>query len=411
MFFTGVGPVSPIGIGWDAVRATLEEKRSGIGPITLFDASGLPVRAAAEVKDFDAKKMTKARKQLKVMARDAQLGVASARFAAEHGKFTPGCIPPERVGVVFGADRICGPLEDSEPPYRACIENGHFHFERWATDGFAATFPLSFLKVLPNMIGSHISITLDARGPNNTIHHTEVSSTLAVAEAAGVLQRGLADLIVTGGAGSQVSPYDWVRHCVMGRLSTDESNTPRPFTQNRNGEVRGEAAVSCLLETEQSAEARGVEPIAELLGYGSAFSGPRAGGPRTALVRAIGTALEQAGLKSEDLGGVIAHGWATQSDDSIEAAALAEVVPGVPVTAPSSYYGIVGAGQGAMGVAFAIACLEMGALPPTLHGDEPDQALNLDVVFGESRPLEKKRLLVVNWVPAGQAAALIVGSA
>ncbi|RMF99205.1 MAG: beta-ketoacyl-[acyl-carrier-protein] synthase family protein, partial [Planctomycetota bacterium] len=336
LFITGVGPVSPIGIGWDAVRTALAEKRSGIGPITLFDASGLPVRAAAEVKGFDPKKMTKARKQLKVMARDAQLGVASARFAAEHGKFTPGSVPPERVGVVFGADRICGPLEDSEPPYRACMENGRFHFERWATDGFAATFPLSFLKVLPNMIGSHISITLDARGPNNTIHHAEVSSTLAVAEAARVLRRGNADLVVTGGAGAQVSPYDWVRHCVMGRLSADADNTPRPFAPDRNGEVRGEAAVSCLLETEQSVEARGVEPLAELLGTGAAFSGRRVGGPKAALVRAIRAALDQAGIEADALGGVIAHGWATQADDPVEAAALAEVVPGIPVTAPSS---------------------------------------------------------------------------
>lgn len=409
VFISGVGPVSPIGIGREDFRHALLSGRSGLGPIGAFDANGLPIRIATEVRDFDPRKHTRARKQLKVMARDAQLGVAASWLAAEDAHLEKGALDPQRIGVIFGADRICGAIADSEGPYRASMVDGEFHFERWPVEGFAATFPLSFLKVLPNMTGSHISIAHDARGPNNTIHHSEVSATLALIEGINVIHRGAADVIITGGAGSQMTPYDWVRHCISGRLSQCDDGTPRPFDKRRDGEVRGEGALALVIEGESTAAARGAKPLAEVLGYGSAFCPPDKGCLEEAIARALGMALARAELKPADVAYVVAHGWSTPQDDVTEARAIGEVLAGVPVTAPSSYFGNVGAGLGVMGLAAALVLLEEELAPPTLNYTTPDPECPVKVIHGEPADVGGRAFAVVNWLPTGQAVALMVG--
>ena len=137
---------------------------------------------------------------------------------------------------------------------------GDFDFSRWGKEGMAASFPLNFLKVLPNMIASHVSIAQDARGPNNTIHQGEVSGLLAVAEAASVIRRGAADAMLAGGASSQLSPFDCVRHCMMGDISRrqdDPAAAMRPFDADRDGQVWGEGAAAFILESRPHAEAAG----------------------------------------------------------------------------------------------------------------------------------------------------------
>lgn len=175
---TGVGVVSPIGIGKDCYWQQMSAGRSGVGPPSSIDLGSIPVVAAGEVRDFDAKKFVTPRKNLKVMVRDSELGVAASVLACQDAGLNPGDIDPERFGVVLGADRISGPLSDSEEPHRRCIVDGRFDFSRWATEGMSVAFPLAFLKVLPNMIASHVSIAHDARGPNNTIHQGDVSGAL-----------------------------------------------------------------------------------------------------------------------------------------------------------------------------------------------------------------------------------------
>ena len=192
---TGLGIVSPIGIGQEACWESVLAGRSGIRRISLFDPSGLPIQIAGQLPDFDPKPFLYNRKALKVMARDTQLGVAAAKLAWEDARLQAGAVDPERIGVVLGADRICNPVTDSEAAYRNCMVDGRFDFSRWGTAGLEASYPLSFLRVLPNMIACHISIAHDARGPNNTIHQGEVSSLLALEEAVRVLRRGWADVV------------------------------------------------------------------------------------------------------------------------------------------------------------------------------------------------------------------------
>ena len=151
--------------------------------------------------------------------------------------------------------------------------DGRFDFQLWGTKGMAASFPLGFLRVLPNMVASHVSIVQDARGPNNTIHEGEISSLLAVTEAASVIQRGMADVMLAGGASSQMHPLDFVRRMAMGNLSPrydDPASVVRPFDARRDGYVWSEGAAALVLERRGHAESRGAKILARLKGWGGA---------------------------------------------------------------------------------------------------------------------------------------------
>jgi len=409
---TGVGVVSPIGIGRARVWESFCAGRSGIRRLSLNDASASPIRIGGEVPDFDPRAQSVPRKSLKVMARDAQLGVAASILACEDARIRPGSLDPDRFGVILGADRICSSLEHSEPPYRACMVDGHFDFGRWGTEGMAVTFPLSFLRVLPNMIASHISIVHDARGPNNTIHHAEVSSLLAVSEAAQVIQRGMADVMIAGGASSQTNPYDWARHARYGRCSPREDDPAavmRPFDADRSGEVCGEGAAAFILESRRHAEARGAAILARVVSWAAAFE-PHGDRPLTgaAIRRAMALALDRAGLGPPSIGHVNAHGLSTPEDDAIEARAIRDVVGDAPVTAPKSYFGNLGAATGAVEMVASVLAMGGGPVPATLNYRRPDPACPVRVITGEPLGGGVATSLLLNWTFLGQAAAVVL---
>ena len=319
---TGVGVVCPIGVGREEFWRALLEGRGGVRAITSFDASALPVRIGAEVVDFDPKRHVVPRKSLKVMSRDAQLGLPAANLARADAKWGAADYAPERVGVVFGADSIRSPLEESLPGYRSARSGGCFDFSLWGSRGMQATPPLTLLQNLPNMTQAHISIAHDARGPGNTVHQAEVSGLWALAEAAAAIQRGAADCTIAGAASSRMKPYDWVRSCLTERLSRRNDDPPaasRPFDADRDGFVRGEGAAALILEERRQAERRGARVLARIAGWGAAHAGKLPGdvGRRQALRRAILSALSQAGLKSADIGHVNAHGLGTPDDDRL----------------------------------------------------------------------------------------------
>ncbi|HOA52297.1 MAG TPA: beta-ketoacyl-[acyl-carrier-protein] synthase family protein [Thermogutta sp.] len=409
---TGIGVVSPIGIGREEFAQSLSHRKSGVGPIGLFDSSGLPVHSAAEVRDFDPRQFIPNRKSVKVMARDSQMGVAASILAYKDARLDSAGVDPERIAVVLGADRICGALEDSKPTYEACLVDGQFHFDRWAPLGMPATFPLVFLKVLPNMIASHISIAIDARGPNNTIHHGDLSALLAIIEGASLLERGLADVVLVGGASSQMNPFDWARFVSLGRFSRAVDNgraSPRPFDKHRDGEVRGESAAVLVLERVNHAKARGATIWGTIRGWGRCYA-PLDGDLNSfpSLSRAISLALQDAAIESKDVAQVNAHGLGTEEDDIRESHGIRRVLSDVPVTAPKSYFGNTGAAGGAVELAASLVLGKDRLVPPTLHYDEADPRCPINVVRGAPQPLASPFLVAVNWTLAGQAAALVV---
>ena len=197
--------MSPLGIGTEAFWASLCQQRSGVNVLPAVAALDLPLRIGAAVQDFDAKQYVKPRKAFKVMSREIQMGFAAASMAVEHAGWQPGQLPPDRTGVLYASDMLyCEPTE-SVSAYGHCTENGKFHAEQWGGVFMSELYPLWMLMYLPNMVACHIGIAHDARGPNNTICQGEASSLFALIEAALIIERGHADVMITGGSSSPMT--------------------------------------------------------------------------------------------------------------------------------------------------------------------------------------------------------------
>lgn len=411
---TGLGVVSPIGIGADAFWASLIAGASGVRPITAFDTSGTPLSFGAEVLDFDPKQYVKPRKSLKVMAREIQFGVTVADMACASAGITPGSVTPERFGVAFAAEMMHCPLDEVEQACRASAVNGKVELNRWGQEAMTSIFPLWMLKYLPNMPACHIGIAYDARGPNNTHSVGEASSLEAMAEAARIIQRGAADVVVTGGTSSRIHPITWFRESVAdtSHRQGDPATASRPFDLHRDGAVLGEGAASLVFENRAHAVARKAPILARVLGYANAFEPRRSGAEirGTAIRAAIAGALRSAGLGPQDIGHVNAHGLSTVADDRAEAAAIRDLLGDVPVTAPKSYFGNSGAASGAIEAAVSVLSLARELVPATLNYETPDPACPVRVIRGGPMRAAKGVALLLNHSSTGQAAAFVLAA-
>jgi 3-oxoacyl-[acyl-carrier-protein] synthase II len=412
---TGVGVVSPIGIGCDAFWESLAAGVSGIRPVDLFDASSLRVRFGGQIPDFDPKQYVRPRKSLKVMSREIQIGFAAADLALADAAVVDGWVEPERFGVVFGNDMIYADLEDLEQTYRRSLRDGQFDFHLWSEAIHEELHPLWLLKHLPNMTASHVAIAHDARGPNNSIVLGDVSGLLAIAEAASVISRGWADVMLAGGTGCRLHPTALVARgdSLLSHRAEDYRAACRPFDRDRDGMVNGEGAGVIVLEARDHAERRGAT-IRGVLAAAAARCEPRArrdGLTGSSLRKAIRAVCEAAGLEPRDVGHVNAHGVSTVDMDRAEARAIAAELGDVPVTAPKSYFGHMGAGGSAVELAASILGLERGLVPPTLNYHVADPECPVNVVRGEPLTGRPATAVKVNLCSTGQAAAVAIRGA
>lgn len=411
---TGWGVVSPVGIGVEPFWQALVAGQSGIKKLTRLNTAGLPVHFGGEVADFEPKQFIRPLKSLKVMCRDIQLGVAAAGMAISSAGVHAENVNPERFGVTFGADAIaCEPLEVAEA-YRASVAGGKFSLAAWGERGLGAIHPLWMLRYLPNMPACHIAIAHDARGPNNTVTLGDVSSLIAIAEAAHVIQRGAADVMVCGGTGTRLTPVNFVRGFVnqMSHRNEAPAEACRPFDRDREGIVLGEGAAAIVLEHRRHAQARGARPLARLVGYGAAqaMRPQDTGSQSSAIQAAIGSALRRANWTAADVGHVNAHGAATTRDDMAEAQAIHAALGAVPVTAPKGALGHLGAGSGAVEfIATMLSCVHR-VIPPTLNYRTPAAECPVAVVAGGPRETTRRTALALSHAVTGQAAALAVAA-
>lgn len=410
---TGVGVVSPIGIGSEAFWQSLMAGRSGVRPLRGVDTGGRPQSFGGEITDFDPKEHVRPRKSLKVMNRDIQLGVAAANLAITEARLEPGGVDPERFGVVYGCDMLHIDLDEIEPVYRRCVANGQFDFGRWGVEAKQVLYPLFMLKYLPNMPACQVAIAHQACGPNNSITAGEVSSLLAIGEAFRVVQRGSADVMIGGGTGTRLHPTLLARSALaqLSRRDDAPEAASRPFDAARDGLVNGEGSAAFVLESADHARRRRATPLARVVAFGSAFG--RGGGAhrRRAIQAAIAQALSAADCSAADVGHVNAHGLSTTEDDAAEAQAVAQTLGERPVTAPKSYFGHLGAGTGAVEMAASVLALPRATIPHTLNYEEPDQACPVSVVReGPQTAPGRHRALLLNHAPTGQATALLLES-
>lgn len=411
---TGIGVVSPIGIGHAAYWKSLREGHSGVRPVTLFDTSAYPVHFGAEVVDFDPKALVKPRKSLKVMSREIQFGFAAADLAMADAGLEPGRVEPTRFGAVFGADMIYCELPELEGAYRRSMVDGQFDFSRWGEAAMSEMFPLWLLRNLPNMVACHVAIVQEAHGPNNTIGLGDVSSLAAIAEAVRVIERGATDVMITGGVGARLHP---TTHCFRGHFDQSHRNddpaaASRPFDADRDGLVNGEGAAALVIETREHAERRGANIFGRILSSSSSQEPLRDGQPLTgaAVERVIASVMRQSGLDANDLSHVNAHGLSTVADDRYEAQAINATLGDVPVTAPKSYFGHLGAGGGAMELVASILALQQREVPATLNYERPDPDCPVAVVHDEPLATNRRAAIKLSTSRLGQAAAIAIAA-
>jgi 3-oxoacyl-[acyl-carrier-protein] synthase II len=412
---TGVGVISPIGLNTASFWESLRQGHSGVRRIQSFDTRTLPVQIGGEIVGFDARNYIdkKERRSLKVMARTIQLAVAAAQIALDDSKVNREQLDPERFGVEFGAGLIATELEELGPASQAsrnCLPD-RVDLEKWGEAGLSNIQPLWMLKYLPNMLACHVSILHNAQGPNNTITETDVAGLLALGEAYRILQRDQADYFLVGGADSKMNPLSLVRQCLftpLSRRNDAPEKASRPFDFQRDGIVLGEGAAVFALEELEHARRRAARVCAEVAGFGAAFDRERSG---RGISRAIRAALDEAGIGPEEVDHVNAHGLSTLDSDAWEARGLQEVfgscrVP-VPVLAPKSYFGNLGAGSGPAELAASVLALQNGLVPATLNYEQPDPDCSVTVVRAP-QPLARAHVLKISFTELGQCAALVL---
>ena len=412
---TGMGLITPIGSDAASYWESLRAGRGGVRAVSSFDASALPCRIAAEVPGFDAKQYVdkKDRRGLKVMARSIQLAVAGAQRALDDSGVDKAKLDPTRFGVEFGSGLIASELEElgDASQLSANCQPGVIDLEKWGGPGLGTIPPLWMLKYLPNMLACHVSILHNAQGPNNSVTESDAASLLAMGEAFRILTRDGADFFLVGGAESKINPLSMVRQCLyepLSRRNEEPARACRPFDRHRDGLVIGEGAAVLVLEELEHARRRGATIYAEVVGFGAAFDRKKTG---AGLARAVRAALADAGIGPGAVDHVNAHGLSTVEADAWEARGLGEVFGGarepVPVFAPKSYLGNLGAGAGTTELAASVLALRHGLVPATLNYEEPDPACPVPVT-ADARPPVRPYVVKVNFTPMGQCAALVL---
>ncbi len=410
---TGIGLVSPIGLEKQEFFSALCEGRSGVGVVEELAGTSLASRIGARVGDFDPKAFVKPRKNIKVMSRDIQMGFVAADKAWTDSGIADGRVDPDRFGVIFGADLIAVDLAEMEPAYRACMAMERFEYPRWGSQITNEMFPLWMLKYLPNMPACHIAIGRDARGPNDSVTVEGASGLTALVEAVRAIDRGLADVVIVGCTSSRIHPQVWAKEGMFPlscRLD-DPAGACRPFDADRDGTVHGEGAGAVILEERSLAETRGAKIVATVRGFASTFQARLRQAPlkKDAICRAIRGALADARMSPEEIGHVKANAWGTVDEDRVEAEAIAETLGRVPVTAPKSSFGNLGAGAGIVEMAASLIGLEQGLVPPTRNYQTPDPACPVNVVHGAPLEGTAPNALVLSQSWMGHSVAVIVG--
>ena len=378
-YITGIGVVSPIGIGrkrfWEALLAN----ESGAGPITLFDPDGFEVRIAAECSDFDPKDFMD-RKSAARTDRFAQLGLASAKLALEDaGAWDELNQRPERVGLMLGSG--LGGVATMETT-QATID----------TKGPTRVNPFAVTRIMPNSAAAHVGIQLGVQGPSATPALACSCGTDTMALGYDLIRRGDADVVICGATEATITPViiaGFIAMRAMSRRNDDPEGACRPYDANHAGFLIGEGAAVMILESAESVEKRGVEPYAKLTGVGRTTDAYNITDPDPegrGIFRAMKLATENAGLEGEQIGYINPHGTGTVAGDGPESQSMAKVNPSVKVSATKSTLGHSLGASGAIETAICALALKEKTIPPMRNLEKlAEGCADLDYVVNEPR--------------------------
>jgi 3-oxoacyl-[acyl-carrier-protein] synthase II len=417
---TGIGVVSPNGLGRKAFAEAIAEGRSGVGPIECFDTSGQEVKIAGEVKGFDARPyLGEHKKNEKLLSRAVGFAIGAAAMAIEDSGLESGRLDPERFGVCMGTGitpmdvtQLAGPIA------QGLAADGSFDVGRFTVAQSESIFPLWLLKHLPNMAASHLSILHGAMGPNNTVVTACAAGTQAIGEAFRLVARGDADVMLAGGCDSRLDPLLLVAYRAMNAVSRSRrpaSEVSRPFDGERDGFVLGEGAAVLVLESLRHAKRRKAQVHAEVVGYGSSFDAysitrPEPSGRGAAI--AMRSALREARVDPADVDYINAHGTSTRLNDLMETVAVKRVfgerAPSIPMSSQKSMVGHLIGASGALEAAATAISLERGVVPPTINQSVPDPECDLDYVPNTAREIPLRTALSNSFGFGGQNASLVL---
>ena len=400
---TGVGVVSPFGAGADKLWEALIAGRSGVGPITRFDASEFATRFAAEVKDFDAVQFMDA-KDARRLDRFAQFAWAAARMALEDAGLDVTKVDGERMGVLIGSG--IGGIEVLENQIRVLAERGP-----------SRVSPFLVPMMIPDMASGYVSIQTGAKAHNACTVTACASGANSIGDAARIIQRGEADIMITGGSEASVTRVALAGFCAARALSTrneDPQRASRPFDAQRDGFVLGEGAGILILESEEHARARGAHIYGEVAGYGAtgdAYHITQPAPEGDGAYRAMKRAMEDAGVGPEDIDYINAHGTSTEYNDYFETVAikraLGEAAYRVAVSSTKSMTGHQLGAAGAVEAIVALLAMQHGVIPTTMNYEHPDPRCDLDYVPNEKRAAEVNVAMTNSFGFGGHNAVLI----
>ena len=381
VIITGMGIISPLGTGKDEYWKSLIQGKSGISRITRFDVTDYPTKIAGEVNDFDPNDYMD-KKEARRMDRFTQFAVAAASLSLEDSGLDLDREDLDRVGVILGTG--IGGTETFEEQHRVLLEKGPNRVS-----------PFFVPMMIGNMGAGQISIQFGLCGPNLTIVNACASSANAVGEAFKLLQRGGADIVLSGGAEAAITPMSTAGFCSMKAMSTNNDvpeKASRPFDAQRDGFVMGEGGGVLILETLEHAQARDAHIYAEVVGYGCTDDAyhitapvPEGVGAR----KAMEGALKDAGLQPHEVDYINAHGTSTPANDKGETQAIKhlfrEHAYSLAISSTKSMTGHLLGASGAIEVMAAALTIEKGIIPPTINYENPDPDCDLDYVPNNSR--------------------------
>lgn len=422
---TGMGWITPLGHDIESAWQALLRGESGIAPTTLFDASTFPTRFCAEVKGFDlAKHLGADAKRHGGASRNSQFALAAASHAWRHAaldRWT--ALDPSRVGVYLGGGE--GPVDFfsfAAAAVRGWLAGGGKHLDtaEWGRVAMGRLDPVCEFEQDPNLAAGHLAVQFKAAGPNFNTLTACAASTQAIGEAAAIIRRDDADVIISGGTHSMVHPLGVTGFNRLTALSTRNDlmqRASRPFDRTRDGFVLGEGSGVVILESLEHARNRGAAVLGEIIGYGSTADAFRVTdihedgrGP----LAAMKMALDESGLTIEDIDYVSAHGTGTSENDKIETLAIrrlfGERAPSVPISSIKSMMGHLIAAAGVVELIVCALSIRDGMVPPTINYESPDPACDLDYVPNTARKLPVRVALSNSFGFGGQNDTLILSA-
>lgn len=373
---TGLGLVTPIGVGVDASWKAALEGRSGVVPITHFDASAFPVRIAGEVKDFDPGQYIEA-KEIKKMDRFIHLAMAAATMAVEDSGLKINEENAERVGVVIGAGM--GGLPTIEHYHKVLLEKGHRRIS-----------PFFIPMIIINLASGNVSIKYGAKGPNSAAVTACATGSHSIGDAFRIIQRDEADAMIAGGTESVITSLGIAGFAAMKALSTrndEPQKASRPFDAARDGFVMGEGSGVIVIEGLDNALKRGAKIYAEIVGYGMSsdayhITTPAPGGEGA--VRCMRAGIKDAGISPEEINYINAHGTSTKYGDELETAAVKTVfgdhARSLCMSSTKSMTGHLLGAAGGVEAIFSVLSIYNSMVPPTINLENPDPECDLDYV-------------------------------